>query len=219
VDGQTPLPPDDTLVAQLRSGDETAFCLVLDAWSQGMLRMARVYVSSNDIADDVVQDTWLAVIRSVGGFEGRSSLKTWVYRILINNAKTRAAKESRTVPMGGLTSEAEGPTVDSSRFRAAGDPYPGHWRDDRQPRAWPNPESDLLASEIRTVIGGALGTLPERYRAVITLRDIEGYSSTEVCSLLELTPGNQRVLLHRARAAVRRGLEDYFTAQERGTRP
>jgi RNA polymerase sigma-70 factor (ECF subfamily) len=204
VDGA--LPADAVIVAGLRAGDETMFALLLDSWSRGMLRAARAYVGGFESAEDVVQDTWLAVLRGIDRFEGRSSLRTWVYRILLNTAKTRGVRENRVVPVADT-----GPTVDPARFQAPGDPYPGHWRE--FPAAWPSPESEVMAKEVRARIEDALTELPSRQRIVITLRDVEGYSSEEVCALLEITAANQRVLLHRARAAVRGRLEEYFSAQ------
>jgi RNA polymerase sigma-70 factor (ECF subfamily) len=179
-----------------------------------MLRLARSFVSTDTSAEEVVQDTWLAVVRGIAAFEGRSTLKTWVFRILVNHAKTRGAKESRVIPFGSLLSEDEGPTVNPSRFRPPSDPYPGHWRAGQQPHSWPGPEEAALGSEARRVVAGALAVLPDRHRVVITLRDVEGHTSDEVCALLNISPGNQRVLLHRARAAVRAELEDYFSAAD-----
>ncbi|MEU8969435.1 sigma-70 family RNA polymerase sigma factor [Streptomyces monashensis] len=209
------LPPDEVLVERLRGGDEEMFALVLDTWSGGMLRLAMSFVSSKASAEEAVQDTWLAVIRGIGGFEGRSSLKTWVYRILVRTAKARGAKESRTVPFASLLPEDEGPTVDATRFRAPDQPHPGHWAVGQEPSAWPVPEDHVLRGEVREVITEALDELPPRLRTVITLRDVAGYDAREVCSLLEISPGNQRVLLHRARALLRRRLEVYLSgAQE-----
>jgi RNA polymerase sigma-70 factor (ECF subfamily) len=201
-------PSDQVVVARLRAGDEAAFALVLNAWSSGMLRLARSFVSTTDSAAEVVQETWLAVLQGIGRFEGRSSLRTWVYRILVNTAKRRGAREGRTVPWSSLTAEDEGPTVDPTRFRGPGDPFAGHWRE--FPAPWPSPEQETLADEVRSQVAGALAELPDRQRVVITLRDVEGYGSDEVCSILDITAANQRVLLHRARAFVRSRLEEYF---------
>ncbi|WP_024799490.1 RNA polymerase sigma factor [Nocardia sp. BMG51109] len=212
------LPPDDVLADRLRTGDEQSFELVLDAWSASMLRLARSFVSSEASAEEVVQETWLAVIRGVGNFEGRSSLKTWVFRILVNTAKKRGVKESRTIPFGSLTSDDEGATVDPGRFRPAGDRYPGHWLPGEQPERWSEPENAAEHSEVLRIVGAAVATLADRSRIVITLRDVEGYSSEEVCEMLDISPGNQRVILHRARAIVRAALEEYFAA-ERSVRP
>jgi RNA polymerase sigma-70 factor (ECF subfamily) len=205
------LPPDEELVARLRGADEAAFAALLDAWSPSMLRAARTYVANEDAAEDVVQETWLAVIRGIDRFEGRSSLRTWVYRILVNIAKTQGVKDSRTVAWASLTPEDTGPTVDSGRFRRPEDPYPGHWR--RFPAAWPSPESDVVSREVQATIEAALADLPHRQRVVITLRDVAGYTSEEVCSILDISAANQRVLLHRARAAVRGRLENYLSAE------
>jgi RNA polymerase sigma-70 factor, ECF subfamily len=203
-------PPDDALVAGLRAGDEATFARLLDAWSASMVRLARSYVSTVDSAEEVVQDTWLAVLQGVDAFEGRSSLRTWVYRILVNKAKNCGVRESRTVPWSGMSPD-DGPTVDPARFQGAGGAYPGHWRE--FPAPWPTPEGAVLAGEIRQVIGEVLDTLPTRQRTVLTLRDVDGHSSAEVCAMLEISAENQRVLLHRARAAVRARLEIYFAVQ------
>jgi RNA polymerase sigma-70 factor (ECF subfamily) len=207
--GARELPPDEVLVQRLRDGDEQAFALVLDAWSGGLLRLAMSFVATRASAEEVVQDTWLAVIRGISDFEGRSSLRTWVYRIHVNMAKARGTKENRTVPFASLLPEEDEPTVAPSRFRAAGERYAGHWALGQQPRPWHIPEEYALRGEVRDVIAKALNELPPRLRVVITLRDVAGYGSEEVCSLLEISPGNQRVLLHRARAALRSKLEDY----------
>jgi RNA polymerase sigma-70 factor (ECF subfamily) len=205
-------PSDEVLVARLRARDEAAFALVLDAWSTGMLRLARSFVSTTDSAAEVVQETWLAVLQGIGRFEGRSSLRTWVYRILVNTAKRRGGRENRSVPWSSLTTEDEGPTVDPTRFRGPGDPFAGHWRE--FPAPWPSPEQETLADEVRAQVVRALADLPDRQRVVITLRDVEGYGSDEVCSILDITAANQRVLLHRARAFVRSRLEEYFATVE-----
>jgi len=207
------LPPDDVVVGRLRYGDEATFAALVDSWSRGMLRAARTYVASPESAEDVVQDTWLAVLRGIGRFEGRSSLRTWVYRILVNIAKTRGVKDSRTIPVEGLTSDDGGPTVDPARFRGPDDPYPGHWKE--FPQVWPSVETEFERRDVRSHIEAAVSGLPHRQRVVTTLRDIEGYSSEEVCGILEISAVNQRVLLHRARAAVRGRLEEYFSAQLR----
>ncbi|MFF3503757.1 RNA polymerase sigma factor [Streptomyces sp. NPDC003247] len=208
--GARELPPDEVLVQRLRDGDEDTFALVLDAWSGGMLRLAMSFVSTKDSAEEAVQDTWLAVIKGIGGFEGRATFKTWVYRILVNTAKALGTKESRTVPFGSLPAEEEGPTVDPSRFRSPGEPYAGHWAVGQEPRPWHLPEDHVLRGEVREVIAKAIDELPPRLRAVLTLRDVAGYGSAEVCSLLDVSPGNQRVLLHRARALLRGRLETYL---------
>lgn len=205
------MPPDHELVSRLCAGDEVVFAQVVDAWSPGMLRLARGFVSTNDSAAEVVQDTWLAVIGGIAAFEARSSLKTWVYRILVNTAKRRGSREGRSVPWSSLPgADDHGPTVDPERFQGPGEPYPGHWR--QFPAPWPLPEQQALAGELHAQVAEALAQLPHRQRIVITLRDVEGYDSDEVSEILDITPGNQRVLLHRARAFVRGRLEEYFAA-------
>ncbi len=207
---QPDLPGDAELVARLRGRDEAAFALVLDAWSGGMSRVARSIVSTHASADEVVQDAWLAVVQAIGTFEARSSLKTWVYRILVNTAKRRAMREGRHVSWSLIPGEDDTPTVDPARFGGPGDPFPGHWL--AFPAPWPSPEQNMLAGEVQAQVEAALAALPERQRVVITLRDVEGYSSDEVCSILDISAANQRVLLHRARAFVRGRLEEYFVA-------
>lgn len=211
------LPPEEVIVARIKAGDERMFALLLDSWSGGMLRAARAYVSSAESAEDVVQDTWLAVIRGIDRFEGRSSLRTWVYRILLNTAKTRGVKDGRLVPVEHLTSEDSGPAEDSGRFQGPHGRHPGHWA--IPPAAWPSPlwptpEDEVLSKEVRAAIEEAIDELPTRQRIVITLRDLEGYRSEEVSAILEVSAANQRVLLHRARVAVRARLERYFGAKE-----
>lgn len=209
------LPDDATLLARLRARDERAFEAVVDGWSGGMTRVARNFVSTDASAVDVVQDTWLAVIRGLDAFEGRSSVKTWVYRILINTAKRKGAAEHRTLPMSSI--DDSGPTVDPARFRGQGDPYPHHWYE--FPLPWPSfdePEQTLLDAEFHARVAEAVRRLPDRQAVVITLRDIEGYDSNEVCDLLEISVANQRVLLHRARAFVRGRIEEYVATLTSG---
>jgi RNA polymerase sigma-70 factor (ECF subfamily) len=199
------LPPDDVVVAALRAGDEAMFAALLDTWSRGMLRVARSYVSTADSAEEVVQDTWLAVIGAIDAFEGRSSLKTWIFRIVVNTARKRGVRESRTVPWStAFEHDAAPPDVLSRAADAPESPVP-----------WPTPEGEALAAEIREVVVAALTGLPVRQRSVIVLRDMEGCTSDEVCEILDLTQANQRVLLHRARAAVRSRLADYFATVKR----
>ncbi|RDI43634.1 RNA polymerase sigma factor [Nocardia mexicana] len=202
-------PADDVLVDRLRGGDEAAFALILDAWSGSMMRLAQSFVSTPASAEEVVQDTWIAVIRGLAGFEGRSALKTWVFRILVNTAKRRGMKENRTVPFGSLLSEDSGPLVDRTRFQPDGYPHPGHWRVGEEPQRRSGPEDEAERVEMREVIVAAMAELSDRSQIVLTLRDAEGYTSAEVCALLGITAGNQRVILHRARSAVRARLENY----------
>lgn len=208
-----PLPADAVLVPRLRERDEAAFALVVDAWSTGMLRLARSFVQTDASAREVVQDAWLAVITGLDRFEGRSALRTWVYRICVNTAKRRGERERRVVPWSSWapdTLERDGPTVDPARFQGAHEPYPGHWR--QFPEHWPTPESEVLSSELERVLVDAVESLPTRQRIVLILRDVEGHRYDEVCDTLGITAANQRVLLHRARATVRARLEAYFHA-------
>jgi RNA polymerase sigma-70 factor, ECF subfamily len=210
--GSSP-PNDATIVAAWRAGNEQVFAAVVDAWSPAMLRLARLHVASREVAQDVVQETWIAAVRGIDRFEGRSSLRTWVFKILLNIARTTGAKEHRTQPFSSTFTDENGPTVDPSRFQGPTDRHPGGWR--QFPDPWPTPEHAALAGEMRTVVEACVANLPDRQRAVIELRDVHGYDADEVCDLLDLTPGNQRVLLHRARATVRRDLEHYFAEPTR----
>ncbi len=203
---------DMSLVEALRNGDEDAFNGLVEQYYASMVRIAMIYVPSQEIAEEVVQETWIAVLKGLDRFEGRSSLKTWIFTILTNRAKTRAQREGRYVPLDlSDDSEAE-PAVPADRFRPADDPnYPGHWLPDQKPQNWESvPEAHLLSSETMMLIAQAIQNLPPNQREVIRLRDVEGFSSAEVCNILMLSETNQRVLLHRARSRVRRALEDYM---------
>jgi RNA polymerase sigma-70 factor, ECF subfamily len=193
----------------LRSGDEEAFLALVRRHQTAMVRVAQIYVSRRDIAEEVVQEAWLGVLRGLDRFEGRSSLKTWLFRIVTNLAKTRAVREGRTIPFSALRSpeSVPEPAVEPERFRRPDDPrWPGHWSS--KPTEWP--EQQLLGGETLERIQDAIEALPDSQRAVITLRDVEGWSAQEVCNALELSETNQRVLLHRARSKVRSALERYF---------
>lgn len=192
------------LVAALREGDEFAFRALIEMYHAMLVRVARMYVSTQAAAEDVAAETWLAVVEGIHRFEERSSLKTWIFRILTNRAKTRGIREGRTLPFSSL--EGDEPAVGPERFHGGDHAWPGHWS--AQPRGFP--EERLLARETREVIGDAIAKLPATQRAVISLRDIEGWSAEEVCNALTLSETNQRVLLHRARSAVRAALERYF---------
>ena len=200
-------PEDALLVEGLRAGDEAAFAAVMRMYGMGMLRVAEMYVSSRAVAEDVVQEAWVGVLRGIGRFEGRSSLKTWLYRIVANTAKTRGVRESRSVPFSSLGDGGDEGTVDADRFIGSGERFPGHWA--VPPQAWA-PEGRLLADETLEVVERAIEKLPPAQRAVITMRDVQGFTSEEVCNALDLTETNQRVLLHRARAKVRSALEEYM---------
>ena len=203
---------DTRLVDDLRRGDEAAFSALVAAHHSSLVRVASLYVRDAATAEEVAQDTWLAVLRGIDGFEGRASLKTWIFRILTNKAKTRAMRERRTVPFSALAeADDDAPTVEPGRFFGVDQPHAGHWSTTLEP--WQDlPEQRLLSREIRAEIEAAIATLTGAQREVITLRDIEGWSADEVCRLLNLSEINQRVLLHRARAKVRQALESYLSA-------
>ena len=202
---------EQELVEALRKGDEAAFAALVDRYGPSMLRVAQLYVRTRAVAEEVVQEAWLGVIKGLDRFEGRSSLKTWIFRILTNIAKTRGEREGRSVPFSSLASddEPDGPSVDPSRFRGPDELLGGNWS--TPPHAWQElPEAKLLAAETRARIEAAIAELPPNQRAVITLRDVEGFSSEEVCNVLDVSETNQRVLLHRARSKVRAALEGYL---------
>jgi RNA polymerase sigma-70 factor (ECF subfamily) len=199
------LPADDELVPRLRAGDGAAFRDVVACYHPVMVRVAETFVPSRAVAEEVAQDTWIAVMRGLDGFEGRSSLKTWMFRILANQARTRGERERRTVPVSSLGTELEDqPSVPAERF--AGPAGRGMWA--QPPERWSDqPEARLLSGATFDLVAQTVHVLPENQRRVLVLRDIEGWSSEEVRDLLELSEVNQRVLLHRARSRVRAALE------------
>ncbi|HYU61082.1 MAG TPA: sigma-70 family RNA polymerase sigma factor [Solirubrobacterales bacterium] len=204
---------DPELVAALRSGDEGAFASLVDAYSGPLLRLARMYVASDAVAQEVVQETWMGVIRGIDRFEGRSSLRTWIFRILVNVARTRGQREARSVPFSSVADPSgDEPSVDPDRFLGPEGRHPNAWA--LAPTQWEAPEESLLSGEARSVILEAIQELPPAQREVITLRDVAGWPSREVADALEISDGNQRVLLHRARSKVRTALEAYFGAVE-----
>jgi RNA polymerase sigma-70 factor, ECF subfamily len=206
--------PDCDVIDALRRGDEAAFRSLVDLHSPALLRVATAYVPSRAVAEEVVQETWIAVMRGIDGFEGRSSLKTWIFTILTNIASRGGGRERRSVPFSALArAEDRGPSVDADRFLPGDhERYPNHWA--LGPTRWPTPEEGLLSGETRRVILSAIDALPTAQRTVISLRDIEGWDAEDVSEALAISPGNQRVLLHRARAKVRAELERYFGAVE-----
>jgi RNA polymerase sigma-70 factor (ECF subfamily) len=203
--------PDDdaALVEALRRGDEKAFATLIDRYHASLLRLAMSYVATREQAEDVVQETWLGVLNGIDRFEGRSSLKTWIFRILVNRAKTKGVRERRSVPFSALEEgEEKEPSVDQSRFLDGGQSA-GAWS--ALPATWEGiPEDRLLSAETRAVVDDAIAALPPMQRAVMTLRDLRGFSAAEACEVLGLTEANQRVLLHRARSKVRARLEEYL---------
>ena len=208
--GQDLTSSDDELVMRLKAGDELAFRSLIDEYHAPLRRVARSYVATDAAADEVVQDTWVGVLRGIDRFEQRSSLKTWIYRILLNIARTRGVRDKRSIPFASLGSDDEdGPTFEPERFQHANDPHPGHWA--AFPTRWHDqPEIRAVGHETIAVVRAALEMLPPNQQEVVRLRDIEGWTSSEVCNALGLTETNQRVLLHRGRAKLRAALETYF---------
>jgi RNA polymerase sigma-70 factor (ECF subfamily) len=203
-------PQDLAVVERLRAGDESAFMMLVEQHQAPMLRIAGMYVSSRTVAEDVVQEAWLGILKGLDGFEGRSSLRTWMYRILVNIAKTRGVREGRSVPFSALAGDdATEPAVPEERFHGPDGRFPGGWSS--LPHDWRGvPEDRLLGSETLSVIAEAIRRLPPMQAEVIRLRDVLGWSSEEVRNALDLTETNQRVLLHRARSRVRAAVEGYL---------
>jgi RNA polymerase sigma-70 factor, ECF subfamily len=194
---------DAALVIRLREGDEAAYTEVVRRYHGSLVRVASAHVRSAGLAEEIAQETWLAVLSGIDRFEGRSSFRTWLFTITANLAKTRGTRESRSIPFSALArdeADSERP-VEAGRFRPD-----GHWSD--PPKEWHDPEARLSSSETLAQIEAAIARLPEAQRTVITLRDVRGLDSDEVCKLLGISDGNQRVLLHRARAKVRKMLEE-----------
>jgi RNA polymerase sigma-70 factor, ECF subfamily len=209
-----PSPDELRLVEALRRGEEAAFVALIERYQASLLRLATIYVASRAVAEEVVQETWLGVLQGLARFEGRSSLKTWIFRILTNRAKTRGEREGRSIPFSALEAldaEPGEPSVDPARFLPPDHPqFAGHWVS--FPKNWDDvPESRLLSDETRAQIAMAIETLPPHQRTVISLRDVEGWTADEVCHVLGISETNQRVLLHRARSKVRRVLEQYLS--------
>jgi RNA polymerase sigma-70 factor, ECF subfamily len=194
------------LLDGLRAGDEAAFATLVRTYGPAMLRVAQLYVRSRAVAEEVVQEAWIGVLNGSAGFEGRSSLKTWIFRILANKAKTRAVREGRTIPFSAL--DPHEPAVDPDRFRGPEDRYPGHWVS--HPTSLP--EERLLESETLRLVQDEIAKLPPAQALVVTMRDVEGFDAAEVCNALEISETNQRVLLHRARSKLRNALEGYLNA-------
>ena len=203
---------DQQTLAALRAGDERAFRELFARSYPMMKRVARTYVASEAVAEEIVQETWIAIVTGIDRFEGRSALGTWIFSILTNQAKSHGARERRAVPFScAAQSEAEGPVVDPDRFQKNDDAWPGHWA--TPPRPWQKPERRLLSLEARDRLKAALAELPDRQRLIVGLRDVEGHSAEEVCDLLNLSQENQRVLLHRGRSRLRAILEEYLDTE------
>jgi RNA polymerase sigma-70 factor (ECF subfamily) len=207
---------DLALIAALRRGDETAFGTLIERYHPSLVRIATLFVRDRETAEEVAQETWIGVLRGIDRFEGRSAFRTWLFSILANQARRRGEREQRMIPFSALSRPPHGTeqAVNPERFLPPGAEWAGHWAS--PPAAWNlEPEDAFLSKEVRGDIDAAIAALPPSQRAVITLRDVEGWDAAEVCNALELSQTNQRVLLHRARSRVRQALEDRFSAMER----
>jgi RNA polymerase sigma-70 factor (ECF subfamily) len=209
IAGSTTIASDEQIVAALRAGDERTFRELFERTYPMMKRVARGYVTSDAVAEEIVQETWLAVLTGIERFQGRSALGTWIFSILTNQAKTHSGRERRALPFSSVApAGVDEPAVDPDRFQKDDEAWPGHWA--TPPRPWQKPERRLLSLEARDRLKQALKQLPERQRVIVVLRDVEGLSPDEVCGLLGLSQENQRVLLHRGRSRVRAFLEEYL---------
>jgi RNA polymerase sigma-70 factor (ECF subfamily) len=209
LESPDPAASDAAVLERLRAGDEAVFEALVARHYATMLAVAQSYVKGRAVAEEVVQEAWLGVIKGLDRFEGRSSLRTWIFSILVNQAKTRGVREARSVPFASLAGEEDEPAVDTDRFRSADESYPGHWR--AFPSDWGRSAAVRVQErETMRAVMTAIADLPPTQRTVIRMRDVEGYASEEVCALLEISEANQRVLLHRARSRVRAALERHF---------
>ncbi len=203
---------DLTQLEALRQGDEAAFLALVREFHPALVRIASLYVADHSVAEEVAQETWLGVLKGLERFEGRSSLKTWIFSIATNIATTRGQRERRSLPFSALVEselEADEPAVPPDRFQTEADKYPGGWVS--FPAAWDvTVDQQFLSGELMGYLEQAIKALPPTQCTVITLRDIEGWTSEEVCNVLGLDETNQRVLLHRARSKVRRALDQYL---------
>ncbi len=209
-------PSDQALVEALRSGDEAAYGALVEELTPALTKLALAHVPSRAVAEEVVQDTWVGVINGIDGFQGRSALRTWIFQILLNTARTRGKREKRTLPFASLRRRAEEgrdePAVDADRFQGRRGEDSGAWA--RPPQEWQSPDVRLAGDQARQVLLQAIAALPPRQREVITLRDIQGYSAAEARNALDVSETNQRVLLHRARSKVRAALEQLLDEEE-----
>jgi RNA polymerase sigma-70 factor (ECF subfamily) len=199
---------DAVLVKAITARDPDAFAYLLDRYHSSLVRLAQQYVANRAVAEEVVQETWLAVIEGVDRFEQRSSLRTWLFRILVNIARSHGVKESRTIPFATTELVDDEPAVDPHRFRRFTLHGRGQWK--QPPRPWSDPEQRALDAETLATIDRAVERLTPAQREVLTMRDLMGWSAAEVCDALEVTDANQRVLLHRARSKVRAALERHY---------
>lgn len=195
-----------TVLARLRAGDRAAFAQVVDLHGGAMLRVAMTFLRDRATAEEVVQDTWLALLDGLDAFEERASLRTWLFAILVNKARTRAVRERRSLPFSALS---DGDGVDGQEPASAAFDQAGGWRSPPETWSEENPERLAMGAQTRAVIEAEISRLPDAQRTVLTLRDVEGLEAEEVCELLGISASNQRVLLHRARCKVRQALEGY----------
>lgn len=196
------------IVAALRRGDEETFHQLFRSNYPMMKRVARGYVDSDAVAEEIVQETWVAILTGIERFKGQSTLFTWMFSILVNQARTHNARERRALPFCSIEAEqTDEPAVDADRFQTDDDAWPGHWA--TPPRPWQKPDRRLLSLEAREHLKLALQQLPERQRLIVGLRDVEGFTAEEVCEQLQLSQENQRVLLHRGRSRLRAALEEF----------
>lgn len=201
--------PDDALIASLRAGDDAAFATLIDRYHASLVRVAMLYVDDRAVAEEVAQETWIGMLRGLDGFAGRSSLKTWLFRILTNQAKRHGTRERRSIPFAALRTDPDEPAVSPDHFFPPGHEDAGHFI--AAQRDWcRTPEEVLLSAETREIVEAAIADLPPAQREIITLRDIDGWSAPEVCNALTISDTNQRVLLHRARSKVRRAIERHL---------
>jgi RNA polymerase sigma-70 factor, ECF subfamily len=216
LDPYAPSPEDVKTVAALKAGDEETFMRLVAEYGPSMLRVALLYVKTRAVAEEVVQDAWLGMLKGIDRFEGRSSLKTWVFRILTNTAKTRAEREGRSLPFSSLSPddlETGEPSVDADRFLGDDERWARHWSSSPK-RFDALPEGRLLSQESMEIVQRAVDSLPEAQRIVLTMRDVVGFDTDDVCDALGISEVNQRVLLHRARTRVRKALEAYVEATD-----
>jgi RNA polymerase sigma-70 factor, ECF subfamily len=206
--GPTRWTEDEQIVASLRAGNERAFRELYRRHYPAMRRVARTYVESDAVAEEIVQETWVGILTGIRRFQGRSALGTWMFSILINQAKTHSTRERRALPFSSITpAGGDERAVDADRFQKDDEAWPGHWA--TPPRPWQKPDRRVLSLEARELLKDALSELPDRQRLIVGLRDVDGLSSVEVCGLLGLSRENERVLLHRGRARLRAALEAY----------
>jgi RNA polymerase sigma-70 factor (ECF subfamily) len=216
VRGTLAPPTDEALLDGLRRGDQRAFTRLVERYHAQLLRVARLYLRDAAAAEEIAQDTWLAVLTGIDRFEGRASFKTWLFRILANKARTRWTRDRRALPFSSLAGDdpdgAADPSVEPERFFGPGHRWAGHWT--AYPQRWAAiPEDRLMARETLDVVRDTIAQLPPRQRQVIVLRDVEGWEPEDVCDALEISDGNHRILLHRARSRVRAALERYFEGE------